>query len=256
MVDLNFDIVSYCNLNCCCCGHFSPIAEKTIMPLNVFKSDCKRLAVLTGGKIGKFVLLGGEPLLHPDIEVFMQYAYSLFVAEFSIDTNGILLDKMPLSFWNSCKKYNFTINITRYPLNINYKLLVEIGLSHEVKVNIIGFSNGKEPRKWFHNYRDVNGMQNIRENFIKCQWHNKCMNIYYGKTATCVLPLLIHHYNKEYGDTFLVNNNDYIDIYKVNSLEELIEKISKPIPFCRYCLPGTEQEIKWQKSNKNKSEWI
>ena len=256
MINLNFDIVSHCNLNCCCCGHFSPIAEKKYMPMSIFAADCRKLSQLTGGKVDKFVLLGGEPLLHPEIEMFMQTASLLFEAEFSIDSNALLLPKMSDSFWNSCKKYNFSINVTRYPINIDYDACVEIGRRYGVSVNITGSNNDKEPRIWFHNYRDIKGTQDSDENYRKCKWHNKCINICYGKTATCILPLMIDHFNKKYGNTFHVSEEDVVNIDEIDSLEDLMDRLSKPIPFCRYCRPDAEKQIVWQTSKKNMSEWI
>ena len=37
------DIVDHCNLNCKCCGHFSPLAPKGFLDINTFERDLKRL---------------------------------------------------------------------------------------------------------------------------------------------------------------------------------------------------------------------
>ena len=59
------DIVDHCNLNCKCCGHFSPLAPKGFLDINTFERDLKRLHELLYGHIHCFELMGGESLLHP-----------------------------------------------------------------------------------------------------------------------------------------------------------------------------------------------
>lgn len=45
------DIVDHCNLNCKCCGHFSPLAPKGFLDINTFERDLKRLHELLYGHI-------------------------------------------------------------------------------------------------------------------------------------------------------------------------------------------------------------
>ena len=57
-------IVDHCNLNCNCCNHFSPIADPWFIELKDFKNQLINLKnnVLN---IKNFLILGGEPALHP-----------------------------------------------------------------------------------------------------------------------------------------------------------------------------------------------
>ena len=66
--NVEFPVVYHCHLNCAGCDHFSPLAEKYFMPTEVFEKDILRLKELTKGNMDAITLLGGEPLLHPDIE--------------------------------------------------------------------------------------------------------------------------------------------------------------------------------------------
>ena len=61
-----------CNLNCAGCIHFSSLCNETnLLDIITYKSDCQRISELTNGRIADIRLLGGEPLLHPDIKDFL-----------------------------------------------------------------------------------------------------------------------------------------------------------------------------------------
>ena len=57
----------HCNLNCQMCNHFSPIAVPKSLKLSEFKKDIQKLSKLTKGALGTLYLMGGEPLLNPEL---------------------------------------------------------------------------------------------------------------------------------------------------------------------------------------------
>ena len=49
---------------------------------------------------------------------------------------------------------------------------------------------------------------------------------------------------------------DYIDIYKAKDKKEILEFLSKPVPFCRYCnVDNRKYSFDFEKSNKDINEW-
>ena len=125
MLSIDIGIVSHCNLNCKGCNHFSPIIPEEFISLEEFESDIRRLAVLLSPKIRKIGLLGGEPLLHPQIAEFVRLSREVFPKqEIEILTNGLLLDKQSEAFWRNCRECNVSIEITRYPINFDYKKIM------------------------------------------------------------------------------------------------------------------------------------
>lgn len=67
-----FHLAEHCNLNCIGCTHFSPLAEPEFLEVEDFRNDIERLSYLTGGNARFINLLGGEPLLHPEINSFLR----------------------------------------------------------------------------------------------------------------------------------------------------------------------------------------
>lgn len=56
---------------------------------------------------------------------------------------------------------------------------------------------------------------------------------------------------------FKVSENDYIDIYKARNIDEILDFLTKPMPFCRYCdFTNISFGRKWAVSEKKLSEWI
>lgn len=61
-------------------------------------------------------LLGGEPLLHPDLSSFVKSARRSFPStKIDITTNGTLLKKPDQTFWDTCRETNTAIALTAYP---------------------------------------------------------------------------------------------------------------------------------------------
>jgi MoaA/NifB/PqqE/SkfB family radical SAM enzyme len=255
---LTFEIslVDHCNLNCQCCGAFAPIADKKYYNVEELEKDFKRIYELAGGKIDFIRLLGGEPLLHPDLLRILDIAGKYFgKANLVLITNGILLEKQSHEFWISCKKNNITISITKYPINLPFERIEKTGKEHGV---IIEYFNDKNILKTSNKYTmNITGNAEPIERFKLCLAANNCTVLDNGKIYPCSTVSRIKYFNKYFNADFKVCNEDYIDIYKVNSLDEILEFLCKPVPFCRYCdMDKWVYNIDWAVSKKNISEWV
>jgi sulfatase maturation enzyme AslB (radical SAM superfamily) len=119
---LQFMITDHCNLNCVSCTVCSPIAEKNNFSKESLSSDINRMNELTGGKVGTIRILGGEPLLHPDLLFVVSELRKKFKRGIiSLITNGILLLKESDEFWKCCKRNAVLVQVSYYPINLNYK---------------------------------------------------------------------------------------------------------------------------------------
>jgi len=254
---LNFEVhlTDHCNLNCKGCNHFSSISDEIFLDTNSFKNDCMRIAELTGGHIGNLLLLGGEPLLHPNVNEIMEISRASFVmGNISILTNGLLLMKQPKEFWQSCKENDIKVIVTKYPIKLNFQEIGDKAEKEGVKMEFFG-NTGIEEKKMFREPLDLSGKQDPITNFKKCYKANDCITLKEGKLYTCTVPPHINHFNKYFNLNLQVSENDYIDIYKAKSLIEIMNFLCKPIPFCRYCKLDSLSGFKWSTSKKEISEW-
>jgi MoaA/NifB/PqqE/SkfB family radical SAM enzyme len=255
MLGFETHIVEHCNLNCSSCCHFSPLAKEEYLDIKVFEKDCERIAQLTK-ELRYLRLLGGEPLLHPGIIDFFEVARKYFRdTKLQLTTNGVLLSKMPDSFWESCMKNKVEVNVTDYPINIHFEKVVhwkERGVNLNYNPSIINATNS------FHfSPIDVEGKQDGLYNFQNCQYPNDyCITLRDGKLYTCCILAHAKIFNEYFNQNLEITANDYIDIYKAKDIQEILNFLCKPIPFCKYCnVKKFVYGIKWYVSKKEISEW-
>ena len=97
---MEFHLAENCNLNCKGCAHFSQLAAKELADPAVLERDFARLSEISEGLVGKIHLMGGEPLLHPELPSIMTSARKHFPNTLiKFVTNGVLLPKMDDEFF-------------------------------------------------------------------------------------------------------------------------------------------------------------
>lgn len=251
-------IVEHCNLNCASCAHYSSLHGEEYLSLEEYRRDYKRLSELFCGEAELIEILGGEPLLHPEITAFMEVARTYFPhAPIHILTNGLLLPKMPEEFWQSMKIYGITLRMTRYPVKFDYD-----GWAKKAREMGIQVWLSDEEITWVAHKLDVSGgvpngeaaLRNL-ENFLNCYDANFCFTLEHGRIFTCPQAA----YAKTFADYFDVpidiTERDSIDIYTAENAQEITKFLSQPIPFCRYCRVKERTVIPWEISRKEMGEW-
>jgi organic radical activating enzyme len=104
------NIVEHCNLRCRSCSHLSPVLPRHFVDPAALCSDLSALAGSYRANILK--ILGGEPLLHPDLLEVITAARRSGVAEtIEIWTNGLLLPRMQPRVWDAVD----SVRISLYP---------------------------------------------------------------------------------------------------------------------------------------------
>lgn len=249
-------LVDHCNLNCAGCDHFSPLAEPEFADYESTERDLARLSSLFHGHAREIRLMGGEPLLHPDLVKFMKIARDNFPdANVIIVTNGVLLLNQSEEFWSTCRENKIIICPTKYPISLDFKAMEKCAADHGVEYSYYD-GDGKVLKKMDLYRLDVKGQQDSRRNFIFCGRANKCINLHHGRLYTCPIVPLARHFNKFFGENLEDVPENSIDIYQANSAQEILEFLSRPIPFCRYCnIEKTRWKQPWRQSERAIEEW-
>jgi len=256
IINFSVPLVEHCNLKCCGCDHFAPVAEQTFADINVFKNDFARLSELLNGEAVKIGLMGGEPLLHPQVKDFLYIARHYFPkTRIRIVSNGVLMLKQKEDFWKACKENDIIIEITKYPINLDFDKMKEMADSYSVTLEFRD-DTGELQKTSYHIPLDLEGRQDARKNFMKCFHANVTIFLTKGRLYTCTVAPNISHFNKYFNIDLPTSAKDSIDIYKTQSAQELFEFLSKPIPFCRYCYVDKRTfGIPWKRSRKDMKEW-
>ena len=109
-----YEIVHHCNLRCKGCDHLAPIANEEFVDLNTFKNDLilmkKRFFIIKS--VG---IMGGEPLLHPNLLSMLLIARKILKnTKIYLFTNGILLSSLNSDVWNVLRKEKIILVVTKY----------------------------------------------------------------------------------------------------------------------------------------------
>lgn len=247
-------VAEHCNLNCRDCLHFSPLAEKEFLDIDEYQRDCAQLSKLFDAEAEYIYLVGGEPLLHPNLIEIMRITREAFsYGRIAIITNGILLPSLGESFWTACKEYRIEILPTKYPISLDYS-----GIEEQIKQKDVMCHPFADAMPYMlRTPLSLKGDQPVEETFYSCNHSNNCVTLRHGKLYTCEIAAHAHHLKKYFNLDISLSQRNGVDIYTVQSAEELMEKLTRPIPFCRYCrLDNRDFWENWSVSQKDRYEWI
>lgn len=247
-------IVEHCNLNCRYCGHFSPIAEEEYLDIDEYKRDCVRLSELFNGEASNIQIMGGEPLLHPQVLDFLQITRECFpIGRVRLVTNGLLLPKMGDEFWKKCRDCKIEISVTEYPVAFDYGKWHQFADENNVKYTAY-YAGTRTMRKFSVSLEDR--LYHAEKAFSRCWLANSCITLRHGRMYTCATAAYADHLKCYFNLDLPLSNSNGIDIYTVNHKEELMQRLARPIPFCGFCDGGVSPECEWGISNKSRYEWL
>lgn len=93
LANLEVDVVDHCNLACRSCSHLSPIARKYFASETQIANDLSMLSA--NMRVGRLKVVGGEPLLHPNLEGILRAIRSAALCDrIALITNGLLLGRI------------------------------------------------------------------------------------------------------------------------------------------------------------------
>ncbi len=210
------------------------------------------MSLLANGRIESLILMGGEPLLHPNCIDFFPIARKYFpYAYIQFVTNGILLKQQDKLFWEAMQKNEIILRPTKYPINVDWNEIERIAKDYKIRV------------QYFNDIKIsckipicINGVLDSQLNYKKCK-RNNCYILHKGKIYPCSISANIHHFIKYFKLKIENSDSNGIDIYKVKNIFEIDKFLKKRIPLCRYCNgSGYRLYRKWAVSQKDINEWL
>ena len=173
-----------------------------------------------------------------------------------IITNGTLLLNQNDTFWNNCKKNNITIMPTKYPIKYDYGKAERVASEYGLKFDYMGESD-EVIKDMYCVTIDLKGSQSKCLSFSACAKGNECITLENGKLYTCTLIPNIRIFNSFFEKDLELTEDDYIDIYKYDSADEILDRLAKPVPFCRVCNNlNYRRGIPWGVTKGDINEWI
>ena len=250
-MELDVHLTEHCNLNCRGCCHFAPLAQKEFLRPGEFERDISKLSEILNHKIQLLQLLGGEPLLHPDITTLFPIARKNFLdSSICIVTNGILLNKMNTQFWKACYRDNIMIYVSRYAIDIGIETVEAKARKHDVSLINTPWNT------WYKISLDLDDGDKTKcqYNFTHC-FGSRSTTLKHGKIYNCFLMAHIEHFNKYFNQNLKPAPYDVLDIHLTGDSIALKRFLERPKDFCKYChIPFNMTQ--WRHpSGKNIGEW-
>lgn len=235
---IGIPVVEHCNLNCKGCLHFChKNQEKYFYDLGQYKKDIKQLHIFFD-EVETIRLYGGEPLLHPHLEGFIEASVKEFPeAQIELITNGILLKTMRHSLTKILRKCRIQILWSIYPIITEDECREICEFLRQNKL-IYSLREVKE----FYRMLNIKGNSSKQELWKRCSGKH-CHVMRNGLISECPAPLTTH-LAKEIGFN-LDFSESVLDIYDDGiTAEDILEFLNIPHDVCRYCAPPSYFE--WQ----------
>ena len=135
---INFLVTDYCNLNCKRCGNFSNLAkEKNCLDLHKFENWLNHLRKKFR-IVQNIELLGGEPLLNPQLEQYVRLVRKYFPeTKIVIVTNGLLILNINQALIDAMVSCNASFYISQYvPTRKRLREIIRFLENNEINYDI------------------------------------------------------------------------------------------------------------------------
>ena len=258
---LEFHVTDQCNLNCSACEHYSGLVHEPHFPeFDDFGKDMGQLKRLIGD-IGVIRILGGEPLMNPEVYRYIACAREYYPkAQISVVTNALLLCSMPESFYRTMRDCDAQVNISLYP-PLEGKMPEILDRMKAEHIPVITTPVIRTfTKKQVLVRRETSGEADSY--FYHCQQAG-CNNLYRGRLGACFLPFMTHYFNEAFPEEIAAANggplptDGGIDLYEENlTTEELKRRLLKPFARCAYCTEP--EEVPWHqiKDDHTLGDWV
>lgn len=244
---IEIPITDLCNLNCKgCLFACNALEGNEHISFEQIKKDAYRMSDLFFD-VPWIRILGGEPLLHPEIINILKLYRKVFPeSEIDLCTNGLLLPKMKEDFFDCLRNNHITIHVSGY--KPTYNMLDKIDLL--LNQNHLNYTVLK--REKFSKYYTKNKDKNKDISFMLCP-ASGCRELYKGRLLRCSGVIAYEKFNQQFKTTYETRENeDWFYIHNENiDPWEVTKKLDSASSICSYCDINRLEEFDWDYAGKN-----
>ncbi len=239
-----------CNLDCAYCSHLSPVSKPVTISLETLEAECHRLARVGVDEVN---LMGGEPLLHPQVCEAIKLTRSILPnIKLIVSTNGLLLPRMSKDFWQCCRDNKVVLRITPYPKakngTLNYFKYVWLIRKNRVRMESTGWRFG-----FRHQLLSEKAEYDATSNYLRCQLH--CTQVRDATLWPCAYVAYAFNLNNKFGTNFKHAAGDSLPLDGITATD-LRLWLLRTKPFCAHCGIKDAQRITWRRSQYTRDEWL
>ncbi|MDA3936004.1 MAG: radical SAM protein [Actinomycetota bacterium] len=245
-------LTDHCNLNCKGCSHFSNLCSPAFVDLSGFETDMRAIAGLFS-QVRHIYLLGGEPLLHPEISAFIRLAREIFPdTRIQLLTNGTLVTRMPEEFWLALAETGIGLQCDSYPIELPRAEIESLAARYGAL-----FEWTRLRDQFRKTPIDPAGCHDPAASFASCQGFCNCPIVRNGQLYPCAYTAYSHVLRDHFGiEELATTDADSIALDPAPNPEDVMHFLQNPVPWCGFCDMESRTFYAWERSSKDMHEWI
>lgn len=231
---LEFHVADHCNLNCKYCTHYSPLVNEPVFTdFETFEKGIRQLKNYVYD-IGIIRILGGEPLLNPELSRFIRLVRSLYPASIiDVVTNGLLVEKIDDELIQTMKDCIAFFHISLYkPMEGKIKQVEKFLYEKQIAYTLSPLN------EMFYKTQTLERQEN--EDFFYGCFQATCTCLQDGKLAPCYAPFTTKYFNEAFEQEIPVDEG--IDLFDAELTVPLLKaQLLIPMERCHYCCSGAPE---------------
>lgn len=238
-LSVEYSLTEHCNISCRACAHASPLLPEKYADLEGFTRDFEALTRAFHSE--ELRIVGGEPLLHPQLLSFLREARRIGIADsIVLYTNGVLLHQAPEDLWSSIDE----LRISDYP-GVRRRLTdaecAQLCETHGVTLYI----------ERYKTFAQTLVGKRIEAKLVKaiyraCQTATECHTVHDGRFYKCPMAPIMRSWLALRQIAFTSPASDGVDLHNNPTLRVDLERyLASPAPLaaCNYCLGSSGETV-------------
>lgn len=234
---LEFHVAEHCNLRCAHCCNMSPFVAERFLSL----AEVERMAAQAAASFDcdVFKIMGGEPLLHPDITAVLRILKAARVSPIiRLFTNGLLLHRMDEAFWEALDQLTVSV-YSSAPVKPEHLARVrEQARRFDVVLNVKPVESFSQVLR-----RDrVADDDAVRATYAACWLRHRCMIVRDGVFYKCTRAAYKDDFMERVAQTPCAERaaSDGVPVDAPDFNARVLDYLNReePLSACRYCYGG------------------
>jgi organic radical activating enzyme len=237
------NVTEHCNLRCRSCAHLSPVLPKHFVDPGALCSDLTALS--QSYHVSVLKILGGEPLLHPDLPDVLLAARGSQVADrLEIWTNGLLLPRMDRRAWEAVDSIRISLYPGRSLKQDKLDACLDLARQHNVSLRYKHYQAFQES----YSEQGTDDAELVQRIYTTCnsahRW--RCHTVANGWFFKCVQSYMIPK------GMALGEQASYANGIQIEDSPEFRDRLLSyltspdPLPACRNCLGSAGRYVEHQ----------
>lgn len=239
-IQLEANVVRHCTNRCSACSHAAPWAEHYVMPVDTLKRDLDLLSPFLHAQ--EFHIVGGEPLLHPELEQIVDAVNASPIATLTVvSTNGKLLPQMGEWFWQK-------IDVLRLSIYANLDPGIPVKAREQCEKNGVRYDEMGMGKFFKQFHPSLDGAS-----FKDCPWKERCLTVHDGWLFRCPQSAF---FGPLINPRLTISLDGFPLLGKELTEQRIVDFLDCPIPLvmCHFCRSYTDS-MDWKEAS-SKEEWM